>query len=787
MPSVLAIISQAVFAKLAPKGVAVGDVLDVDRYTSNHAAFAQLGRGDAIFVVTVRPPDERLWLVAILEEPERKASAWVAAGSTTTIADISSAIRTLKFASGTGITAKQGALGMSLQTPRVLTAEDVALLRAGRTKAKRKATSKQAQPPAIKLVRVRGGTFWMGFTIDDIHAVFSAFDEPAELADQFERSRPIREVTITPFEVAPTQATAEDESDDDDAGVSAKHALAAVAAAGGRLPSEEEWEWIAREGGAVRFTSVPRAKHPLTPRTAGSAAHHGPNGFGVGDLLRPERVGPNGKLARFGHIWFQEDSEVVGLHAAYRSTAEDDASYRIARALPGAKPPKPVRLALPATMQRTLVGLRGKTPGPSIRTIEALLAMKIHDDTRLLLDQLAASLPQMKSGKDDLLRVLADAAERPAIKKLLVAAKLPIAEPASPIIPAIASAPLWATTGFTAARLGATTARGPRGKVKERWSIKLGASVTGAVVGGDGTVFVGDGTGRVHAVSAAGKKLWSHKAKGAILSTPAIDARGTIWVGRAGPKLYGYPPNGDVDAAEVIHIGSPHTSPAIGPDGTLYIATKAGTLFAVRDRAIVWRYPGSKRQYPPLNAPTVGADGMIYEIEWGGLVHAISPAGKKRWVIRPTQHGSITAWPIAMPDGSSMIGFANTGVTLLDAKGALQRSFGLADGDRAEALSVDSKGNVYVASHTSAACVFVHGRTGKQLRQLQANNWIYDAVTLDADDVAYFGSLMNLYAYDAKGKLLWHARARGRTTSPVIGSDGTLYITTDQGYLQAYR
>jgi hypothetical protein len=74
MSSVLAIVSKAVFEKMVSKGVAVGDLVKTDCYVSNQAAFAQLGKGDALFLVT---------------------------------------------ATGADITAKKGALGMSLQTPRL--------------------------------------------------------------------------------------------------------------------------------------------------------------------------------------------------------------------------------------------------------------------------------------------------------------------------------------------------------------------------------------------------------------------------------------------------------------------------------------------------------------------------------------------------------------------------------------------------------------------------------------------------------------------------------------------
>src|SRR5215212_2784547 len=112
MSNVLAIVSKAVFEKIVPKTVSAGDVVPIDRYTSSHAAFEKVA-GDAIFLVTVRPPGETLWLVAILEAPKRKRDAWVGAINKTPIRDVTKAIKKLKLATGTGITAKKGALGMS--------------------------------------------------------------------------------------------------------------------------------------------------------------------------------------------------------------------------------------------------------------------------------------------------------------------------------------------------------------------------------------------------------------------------------------------------------------------------------------------------------------------------------------------------------------------------------------------------------------------------------------------------------------------------------------------------
>lgn len=136
MASVMAIVSKALFEKMVPEDVEPGTVVDIDRYKSSNKAFEGLEDGGAIFLVTVRPPNETLWLVGVLEDPKRKGDDWIAASNTTPITDITAAIKKLEFESGTGIKAKKGALGMSLQTPRVLTEDDVKLLRGMTPKSK---------------------------------------------------------------------------------------------------------------------------------------------------------------------------------------------------------------------------------------------------------------------------------------------------------------------------------------------------------------------------------------------------------------------------------------------------------------------------------------------------------------------------------------------------------------------------------------------------------------------------------------------------------------------------
>lgn len=123
----VAIVSKAVYQRDMP-GARVGEVLPLAEYLSTTAALNKLESGGRLFLFTVRPPGESLWLVAVLEQPRFVGTKWVAAQNTTPVRDISELRPLLKFENGKGLPTEAGKLGMSLQTPRVLTADDVKLL-----------------------------------------------------------------------------------------------------------------------------------------------------------------------------------------------------------------------------------------------------------------------------------------------------------------------------------------------------------------------------------------------------------------------------------------------------------------------------------------------------------------------------------------------------------------------------------------------------------------------------------------------------------------------------------
>ncbi|MEO8701598.1 MAG: hypothetical protein ABI867_16250 [Kofleriaceae bacterium] len=194
MGDVFAIVSKAVFekeARLDGSVIGLGDVWPIAIYNGTGKVFeSTLAGGGRIFMVTVRPPDEGLWLLAILESPkfDGKKKGWVAAPNVVPVVDLTSLRKTIQFESGKGMSQGKGALGMSLQTPRALgpgDAEQILALCGGGSPTAKKSGAASGKPAmdAKKSTRTR----------DRVAALLSAIrDEPDDaanrevLADQYE-------------------------------------------------------------------------------------------------------------------------------------------------------------------------------------------------------------------------------------------------------------------------------------------------------------------------------------------------------------------------------------------------------------------------------------------------------------------------------------------------------------------------------------------------------------------------------------------------------------------------
>jgi YD repeat-containing protein len=277
-------------------------------------------------------------------------------------------------------------------------------------------------------------------------------------------------------------------------------------------------------------------------------------------------------------------------------------------------------------------------------------------------------------------------------------------------------------------------------------------------------------------------------------------------------------------------------SPAIGPDGTLYVTSDTEHLDAINpDGTRRWRYSVPETR---LEAPTVAPNGTVYVVADGpgfSEIHAINPDGTERWVYATQAY----AHGVALgPDGrvyyaGYVTWWQPTGPFIVEATWEALDDTGepVAAGAFAETVfhapAVAVNGDVYVVSaggellafdeHGALRWTFATGRSFAQAPVVSSTDRIYVAdsggrtyalspqgqllwtrqspdgqtrstITVGADGVLYVGAYdSKLYAVDpADGGTLWEAATFGTSYTPAIGADGTIYVTTFGGSISAY-
>ena len=351
-----------------------------------------------------------------------------------------------------------------------------------------------------------------------------------------------------------------------------------------------------------------------------------------------------------------------------------------------------------------------------------------------------------------------------------------------------------------------------------------------AAIGADGTAYIGLQNGTLFALrdpTVAGNQLaarWSFHPPGGSSwhATPAVAADGTVYVGfstgsgtpDAQGTLYALeaPPAGiEPNVLWTIDLGPGRqtSSPAIGPDGTIYAMGGQGRLSAIApDGQLRW----SVQTGPVLKAsPALGQDGTVYVSSMNGKLYAVAPpadpagqVGTIRWVFRfaefpgggrpvvshsppPGADGMGSgASPMVGPDGSIYVGANNSNLYALTPDGRLEWLF---EAEReiagiwsTPALSRDgrtlyfgaNKGGLYAVNCADGSLKWQYSIVGS----------LYSSPAVDATNTVYTGSTVgHVLAVDgASGRLVFDYDARAPIwTAPALRPDGSVVVADRLG------
>ncbi|MEK7814123.1 MAG: PQQ-binding-like beta-propeller repeat protein, partial [Candidatus Desantisbacteria bacterium] len=236
------------------------------------------------------------------------------------------------------------------------------------------------------------------------------------------------------------------------------------------------------------------------------------------------------------------------------------------------------------------------------------------------------------------------------------------------------------------------------------------------------------------------KASWAFITDDSIYSSPAIGTDGTIYVGSCDGFIYAITSSGS-ERWRFGTIGAIYSSPAIGTDGTIYVGSDDCNLYAIAPNGSeTWHIETEDKIF---SSPAIGNDGTIYVGSWKYL-YAIAPNGTVTWKSETVYF--ITSSPAIGTDGTIYIGSWKGGVYAIAPNGSITWSV-LITGEQ----NIDS------------------------------------SPVIGTDGTIYIGSCDNkFYAINHDGTNKWEFSTGGDVDStPAIGDDGTIYVGSSDNKLYA--
>ena len=243
-----------------------------------------------------------------------------------------------------------------------------------------------------------------------------------------------------------------------------------------------------------------------------------------------------------------------------------------------------------------------------------------------------------------------------------------------------------------------------------KWSTKLhGWNILHVhatpAIGPDDTIYAGNtGIGLFWVDRHTGEKTCVHKTDyHRIYASAAITPENIIYIGDDSGRFHSLGPGCKVNWT--IKIGETkdrfYSSPAIGSDGTLYLATmtrnsssEESMLLALEpdSRTILWTFPTSKGMY---SSPAVGGDGTIYIGSRDNHVYAVNPDGTQKWAFETGD--DVDSSPAIGSDGTIYVGSNDHKLYAIHPDGTLKWAYATT-GAIISSPAIESDGTVYVGS-----------------------------------------------------------------------------------------
>ena len=213
-------------------------------------------------------------------------------------------------------------------------------------------------------------------------------------------------------------------------------------------------------------------------------------------------------------------------------------------------------------------------------------------------------------------------------------------------------------------------------------------------------------------------------------------------------------------------------SPAIGRDGTIYIAADSDLFAYEPNGAFKWFFQNTNNYY---KSPAVDANNDIYD--GSQEMDSVNPNGTLHWTFA-TGSSAAEPSPAFGVDGTIYLSTGDSNLCALNPAGVQKWSFPApAEIDAPPVIGPD--GAIYLV--TASPKLYALATGGSNLWTFTANaSFGNNSPAIGGDGTIYVAAGTNLLAINPSGSLKWQFHGAGPFyASPVIGADGTIYIGND--------
>jgi outer membrane protein assembly factor BamB len=275
---------------------------------------------------------------------------------------------------------------------------------------------------------------------------------------------------------------------------------------------------------------------------------------------------------------------------------------------------------------------------------------------------------------------------------------------------------------------------------------------------------------------------WQYSIVGGNVTTaPASGADGTVYIGSDNGNIYAINADGSPKWTYITG-GIILSSPAIGADGVVIVGNENYNLYAINPNgSLKWSYTTGNSI--TLSSPVIGTDGTVYIGCTDQNLYAINPDGSLKWAYYTGFQ--IKSSPAIGADGTVYVGSEFTDLHAINPDGSLKWSYATGGPvDSSPAIGAD--GTVYVGSDDNKLYA-INPSGSLQWTYTLASDINFVTPAIAADGTIYMGcSDSNLYAINPDGSLKWtYATGDAINGAPAIGLDGIVYVGSDDTTLYA--